>query len=176
MHTMKMKIFLCLIILQLSLSCTAPHHAVSVSNDYNTAINIAINDFYKTSSLMKDDKIFSVSYKNINNSIIQVNIIGNANKFYIENNKPLNRLPTKYIEYNNKIFYWSDDSQDNLDSSIINKLQQYGLIEYNTDIIEYNTDDKKKGVSYLFCKENLTRYKKIRSNLSIIKPPEINCK
>ncbi|MPS66728.1 hypothetical protein [Chryseobacterium sp.] len=171
-----MKMFLCLIILQLSLSCTAQHNTVSVSNDYNIVINIAINDFYKTSSLLKDDKIFSVSYKNVDNNIIQVNIIGNPNKFYIENGKPLNRLPTKYIEYNDKIFYWSDDGQDKLDSSIINKFQQYGLIERNADIIEYNIDDKKKGVSYFFCKENLTRYKKIKSNLSITKPPKINCK
>lgn len=170
-----MKIFLFFIILQVSFSCTAQNVA-SVSNDNNTAIKIAVDDFYKTSSLLKDDKVFSVSYKKIDSSIIQVNIIGNPNKFFIENDKPLNRLPTKYIEYSGKIFYWSDDGQNKLDSSIINKLQQYGLIEYNTDIIEYNIDDKKKGVSYFFCTKDLTKYKKIKSNLSINRPPKINCK
>jgi hypothetical protein len=174
---MKVKIFLCLLTLQLSFSCTAQQdNTVLVSNDYDIAVKTAVNDFYKNSSLLKDDKIFSVSYKNIDTNIIQVNIIGNPNKFYIENDKPLNRLPTKYIEYSGKIFYWSDDGQDKLDSSIINKLQQYGLIEYNTDIIEYNIDDKKKGVSYFFCTKDLTKYKKIKSNLSINRPPKINCK
>ncbi|AZB08597.1 hypothetical protein EG344_06950 [Chryseobacterium sp. G0162] len=173
---MKMKIFLCLIILQLSLSCTAQNNTVPVSDSYNTTVKKAIDDFYKTSSLLKYDKIFSVSYKNIDQNIIQVNIIGNPNKFYIENDKPLNRLPTKYVEYNGKIFYWSDNSQDKLDSSVINKLGQYGLIEYNTDVIEYNIDDKKKGVSYFFCMKDLTRYKKITSNISITQPPKINCK
>lgn len=171
-----MKIFLCLIILQVSLSCTAQDNMVSDSNDYSSAIKTAINDFYKTSSLLKDDNVFSVSYKNVDTNIIQVNVIGNANKFYIENDKPLNKLPTKYIEYNGKMFYWSDNDQNKLDSSIINKLRQYGLIEYNTDIIEYNIDDNKKGVSYFFCTKDLTKYKKIKSNLSINKPPKINCK
>lgn len=176
-NNMKIKIFLCSIILQLSLSCIAQNgNENSTSNINNDVVNKAINDFYNKSSLVKEDTVFSVSYKNLDADIIQVNIIGNPNKFYIENDKPLNRLPTKYIEYGGKIFYWNDGSQDKLDSSIINKLQHYGLIEYNTDIIEYNIDDKKKGSSYFFCRKDLSKYKKIQSSHSSNKIPKLNCK
>lgn len=147
-----------------------------VSNNYDIAVKTAITDFYKNSLLVKDDKVFSVSYKKLDTNIIQVNIFGNPNKFYIENDEPLNKLPTKYIEYGGNLFYWNDDNYYKSDTFIINKLQQYGLIEYNTDIIQYKIDDDKKGVSYFFCKENLTKYKKIKSSLSTTKLPKINCK
>lgn len=173
---MKIKVYLCLIILLLSLSCIGQKKDMISSGDYTTAIKNAINDFYKNSSLIKQDAVFSVSYNNINPNIIEVSIIGNPNKFYIDGDKPLNRLPTNYVEYTNKMFYWHDDNQNNFNPETIKKLQQYKLVEYNADIIEYNIDDKKKGVSYFFCKKDLTKYKKIKSSISTNEVPKLSCK
>lgn len=172
-----MKIVLSLKILFVSFSCAAQQRNFGPKGDCTTAINNAVNDFYKTSSLFKKDISFSVSYRIVNSDIVEVDILGNSNKFYIDGDKPLNRLPTNFIEYNNKIFYWYDiNNKGNSNAKVINKLQQYKLIEYNTDIIEHNIDDKKKGVSYYFCIKDLSRYKKIKSSSSKNKIPKLSCK
>ncbi|WP_265430067.1 hypothetical protein [Chryseobacterium sp. YIM B08800] len=171
-----MKNHLSLIILLFSLFCTGQQNK-SISKDiYTSAIKNAVDDFREKSSLLKNDNIFSVSYKILNSNFIQINIIGNSNKFYIDGDKPINRLPTNYLEFNNKIFYWYDDNEIKLNTSIISKLQEYGLIEYNADIIEYSRDDKKKSISYYFCTKDLTNYKKVKSNSLKIKIPKLSCK
>ncbi|WP_123902715.1 hypothetical protein [Chryseobacterium elymi] len=172
---MKRKIYLYLLVLFLPLSCNGQTKGLISKGDYLVAIDNAVSDFSKTSSLLKKDTFFSVSYK-VKTNIIEVNIIGNSNKFYIDNDKPLNRLPTNYIESNGKIFYWFDDNQNNSNPNIINKLKEYKLIEYNAETIEYSRDDKKKGVSYYFCKNDLTNYKKVKSNISQDITLKVSCK
>jgi hypothetical protein len=173
----KMKTYLRIIIFLLSFSCAGQKKDFITKGDHTTAINNATNDFYKTSLLSKKDTSFSVSYKHIDADIIEVSIIGNSNKFYLDGEKPLNQLPTNYIEYNNKVFYWYDDNnKSNSNTEIINKLKQYKLIEYNADVLEYNIDDKKKGISYYFCIKDLTKYKKVKSNSSKNQTPKSPCK
>lgn len=176
---MKTKIYLYLVILSfLPLACIGQTKGLVSKGDYTDAINNAVTDFYKTSQLIKKDTFFSVSYKTLNADIIEVNIIGNPNKFYIDGDKPLNRLPTSYIENNGKIFYWYDNNQNssNVNPNIIDKLAEYKLIEYNAETIEYSRDDNKKGISYYFCKNNLIKYKKVKSNTSQDTIPKISCK
>jgi len=173
-NSMKKNKYLFLIIILLSLSCTGQKKDFVSTGDYTVAISNAVKDFYKTSSLIKKDTVFSISHRILSSDIMEVSIIGNPNKFYIDGDKPLNRIPTNYIEYNGKIFYWYDDNQNNLKSDIINKLQQYRLIEYNADIIAYSRDDKKKGMNYYFCIKDLSKYKKTSSSKDII--PNISCK
>lgn len=174
---MKKKIYLYLVTLSfLPLACIGQSKGLISKGDYTKAINNAVIDFSKTSQLVKKDTFFSVSYKNLNTDIIEVSIIGNPNKFYIDGDKPLNRLPTNYIEDNGKIFYWYDDNQKKSDSDIVNKLQQYKLIEYNADVLAYSRDDKKKGMSYYFCIKDLTNYKKVKSNSLKNQIPQLPCK
>lgn len=169
-----MKTYLNLIVLVFSLFYKGQQNK-SIPKDINTeAIKSAVNDFYRKSSLLKNDNIFSVSSKTLNADIIEINIIGNSNKFYINDDKPLNRIPTNYIEHDNKIFYWYDDNEEKLNPSIINKLQEYGLIEYNADIIEFGRDDKKKGISYYFCMKNLKKCKKVKFT-HLKKTPKLFC-
>lgn len=173
-----MKNYISLIIFLFSIYCTG-QEKVFISNDiYNTAIKKAIEDFYKRkSSLLKKDNSFSVSTKVLDTDIFEVNIIGNSNKFYIDDDKALNRLPTNYIEYDSKIFYWYNDENENTSNQeIVSKLQQYKLIEYNAEIIKYSRDDKKKSISYYFCTKDLTNYKKVKSNSLKIKIPKLSCK
>lgn len=175
-NIMKNKIYLYLVILSfLPIACIGQTKATLSKGNYTEAIYNAVNDFYKTSKLVKRDTIFSVSYKTVNNNIIEVNIIANSNKFYIDGDKPLNRLPTNYIENNGKIFYWYDQDQDNSNSNLINKLKEYKLVEYDSDIIEYSRDDKKEGMTYYFCAKNLTNYKKLKSNILKNKIPKLSC-
>jgi len=173
---MKKSKYLFLIIILLSLSCTGQKKDFLFKGDYTVAINNAVKDFYKTSSLIKKDTVFSVSQRILSPDIMEVSIIGNPNKFYIDGDKPLNRIPTSYIEYNNKLFYWYDDNQSNSKSDIVNKLQQYRLIEYNADIIAYSRDDKKKGMNYYFCIKDLSKYKKIKTSSSKYIIPNMSCK
>lgn len=176
-NTMKKNKYLFLIIIMLlSISCTGQNKDFVSKGDYTVAINNAVKDFYKTSSLIKKDTAFSVSHRILNPDIMEVSIIGNSNKFYIDGDKPLNRLPTNYIEDNGKIFYWYDESRNKSNSDIINKLQQYKLIKYNADVLAYSRDDKKKGISYYFCMKDLTNYKKVKSNSLKNQIPKLSCK
>lgn len=173
----KKKLYLVVVLLLLPLSCIAQKKAVvNNKSDYLTAINNAIIDFCKTSSLIKDNNTFYVTYKDLNDKIIRVSIIGNVNKFYIAANTPVNRLPHNYSECTKKLFYWYDDNISHNSEDVIRKLKEYRLIEYNPDIIEASIDDKKKGISYYFCKNNLTTYKKVKSNFSQNSVPELSCK
>lgn len=171
---MKIRFLIYLIPFLFSYSCLAQKNGFSSTGDYKTAINNAIIDFMKMSSLQKKDNVFNISFKELNSGIIAVGIIGSHNKFYIDGNKPLTRMPTNYIEVNNKLFYWYDANEK--DNNIIDKLKEYNLIEYDSEIFEYVVDDKKEGVNYYFCKNNLKNYKKQKTNLPLKNETKFSCK
>lgn len=164
------------IIILFFISCTAQNKEVAFKESYKEAINNAVIDFLKISSLVKKDTIFYVSYKELTPQVIGVSIIGTKDKFYIDGDKPVNRLPTNYIEYKNKLFYWYNNNTEFNKESIINKLKEYKVIEYDAEIFERSIDDNKQGVNYYFCRNDLSVYKKEKTNLPISNiPPKLSC-
>lgn len=161
-------------------SCSTWKKELSQNGNNEIAIKNAIIDFYNTSYLVKKDKVFNLYSKEYNSGIVGVSIIGNINKIYVVNGSPEGRIKDQYIEYKGRLFCWYDDEKGR-DPNIIKKLSEYKVIDSVkafTEDMGYLTDDKKKGASYYFCKDNLLIYKK--ETTSIAMPREmkndLNCK
>ncbi len=171
-------IYIIFFIFFLSSCATWKNELRTASNSENIIYN-SIIDFHNTSSLAKKSNSFALIIKDYNNDIIRVGIYEASQKFYRTHEKLLTTLPTRYIEYDNKIFYWWDDSLSATDE-IINKLKKYNLI-YNVnsfaDIVVVIEDDK-KGKVYYFCKNNIEKYKKIKAGRFVKKtiPLKLKCK
>ena len=148
------------------------------------AIQNAIIDFSKTSSLRKDDNAFSVSVYDINNEVLGVVIFGDANPEFIgldtaKNSFSYSTLPTRYVEYNNKLFYWHDSTK-NVSDEVISALLKYNKLDtFNISqlIPDMMIDDSKKSADYYFCKSNLKKYKKVTNSIAIgwYDSPRLNC-
>lgn len=90
-------------------------------------------------------------------------------------------LPTRYIEKDGKLFYWFDDDYP-LTEEMLAILWKYDLLFDDTKGLvgfpQFSINDSQKGVHYYFCKNDLSRYKRIITNIAIgyYKPPKLKCK
>lgn len=127
----------------------------------NLVVEAAIFDFYNKSKLVNRDSTFNVSTSNLNSQILKVVIIGDTNKFYFEDGKPLNRIPNNFVEIKGKLFYWTDSNNEIAENLVLKKLKFYNLVEYDKDIIITHLDHDRKAVTYYFCRNNLNQLKKL---------------
>ncbi|MEJ8606432.1 hypothetical protein JSO56_05775 [Riemerella anatipestifer] len=170
-------IFSILLVIQ---NCSTKKRTFVKTGDYETAINSAVIDFCHTSSLANKDKTFSVSYKDYDSGIIGVSILGDINKIYIVGGSSQGRVKDRFMEYDNKLFYWYDEKKDK-DPNIMSKLSKYGVIikvDSLTEDMGYTIDDSKKAIHYYFCKNNLSIFKKKITPIALPKEIEnkLNCK
>lgn len=167
------KILSTLIIVLTMISCGLKHE--TKTNNGSNVIDVAISDFCRNNSrLLKNDNSFHVLYKDLDKNLIRITIIGNNNKFIVENKDSLNDLPNRFKESKEKLFYWEDKKVNNKNDSIYKKFVKFDLIETNKDNLNDFTDDKKKAAIYFFCKDNIYKYKKITSN-TFNNIPELKC-
>ncbi|MEG0926851.1 hypothetical protein [Chryseobacterium sp.] len=162
-----------LILTLLGYSCSGWKKELVEKESDEIAFKNAIVDFCNTSSLVKKDNVFSISFKEYSSKAIGISIMGNVNNIYIYQNSPQSRIPDQYIEYNNKLFCWYDDKK-NKNPNIIKKLSEYKVIDsvkVLTEDMGYIRDDAKKGVNYYFCKDNLLIFKKEETSFAL--PREI---
>jgi hypothetical protein len=164
------------------LGCTSWKSSLNRNGDFNVAIKNAVIDMIHTNErFIQNDSVFSVNTLNLNGNLIGVSFFGTVNKFIIINNKKTDSsmFPTRYYEHSNKLFYWKDSNVE-LNNEIIEKLHQYNMIDTLESIAfaELNIDDSKKGIHYYFCKNNLSKYKKVKTNriLGSYEMPKLNCK
>ena len=92
------------------------------------------------------------------------------------------KMPTRYIEKDNKLFYWRDDNYP-LTKKAILVFEKYNLLVNNDldgamEVYDFKTNDSQKGVDYYFCKNDLTQYKKVTTNKAIeyYDAPKLKCK
>jgi len=150
----------------------------------NDAIGNAIIDFLHTERLSKEDSVFSVSIDTVSNEILGINILGYEDKLVIHTKNKIGTnhpyFPTNYFERDGKLFYWYD-STNSITDELLNTLSRYNKIDstYVKGTYELNVvfDDSKKGVDYYFCKNDLTRFKKVRTTIAMgyYDPPKLNC-
>jgi hypothetical protein len=151
-----------------------------VSNgNSDTVFKNAIVDFYHTSSLARKNSTFSIYKREYDSGVIGVSILSNDNKIYVLYNSPQSKIPDRYIEYNNKLFYWYDNEKDK-DPNIVKKLSEYKIIDslqILTEEMSYKRDDAKKATQYYFCKNNLLEYKKEETSIAMPKEikVQLNC-
>ena len=195
-----------LIILLLLTSCGSFKKELVQTGSKNQAIQNAILDFSNTSRLYKQDSVFSVSFheplyrmvlkekgsENVewdfgkkHKRINGVSIGAYYNKMLLDTTmlgRKGAKMPTRYIEKNNKLFYWDDDDYP-LTEEMIMVLKKYNLLLNNDfdglmKFYDFGTNDAQKGVHYYFCKDDLTIYRKVVTNKAIeyYDAPRLKCK
>lgn len=168
-----------ILIVLINQTCTTWKLNLNQVNRNHAAIENAVLDFYKTSSLAKKNNTFSVYAKELNSDVLGVSIMGTINKLIVTEDNKSSQIPTRYIEYEGKLFYWYDENYS-LNDTTIDKLNQYKLIDSipSFSFAELINDDTKKGMNYFFCKQNLKNYKKIKTTktLEAYSFSKLNCK
>lgn len=182
-------------------SCSTFKNELVQTGGQEEAVQNAILDFSNTSHLYKIDMVFSISYNeefykmNFNGSewvreslykeLTIVSISANYNKILLPNNAKVGeknvKMPTRYIEKDGKLFYWWD-SKYPLTQKALDVFNKYDLlVKDNIDglieFYDFEIDDNQKGVDYYFCRDDLTRYKKVVTNkgLGYYDPPKLEC-
>lgn len=156
------------------------------------AISLAIRDFSK-SRLFKRDSVFLVHFEDsvfheavlirdgrigkwikggYIDGIVGVTISSFVNSYIY----PKDKLP-RYMIVDNKLFYWEDDSFSITEEGIA-VLRKYGLLQSEGYFPFISGDDGQKGAHYYFCKGDLTRHKRVITNIGFgyYEPPRIKCR
>jgi hypothetical protein len=87
------------------------------------------------------------------------------------------KLPSRYIEQDGKLFFWWDNDFP-LSEEMIALLWKYNLLCDDTagliGIPDFTIDEKQKGAHYYFSKYNLSKYKRVVTNIApgYYKPPK----
>ncbi|MEZ0007099.1 hypothetical protein ABH942_002477 [Flavobacterium sp. 28YEA47A] len=148
--------------------------------NYEDAIQNTIIDFSNT-SLFEKGKVFKLHFESLNNDLYHIMIIESFdNKYLYSKEKKIeeNKLPSRCFELNNKLFIWWDDNYT-IDKEVFSKLEKYSMLEDDKGgwitFLESSIDDKKKGVDYFICKNNLKIYKRIITRIGNIPIPVLEC-
>ncbi|MCP1997575.1 hypothetical protein [Flavobacterium sp. HSC-61S13] len=172
-----MKKYLYALIFISLVSCNSYKSQLSEKGNYEDAIFNGIIDFSNT-QLFLEGKVFFVNFDLKVEDYYAFSIMDNSDKLLFSEKKAFsdNYLPNKFIIYKNKLFFWWDDNYGS-DKDILEKLILNNKIqnEEESPFIDFETDEKKKGAKYFFCKNNLKKYKRVITNLGIIKTPKLNC-
>lgn len=181
-------------------SCSSSKKAmVTTGEDLQEAtINNAILDFSQSCKLYKNDSVFNVNFEDsVFNSaslvqvdektnrwergalypgVVSVEISGNGNYQYYYSEETKTKLPSRYIIKDGKLFYWWDDNIP-VTEEVIAVLRRYNLLQTYSIIPDFSIDDSKKGADYYFCKNDLSKYKRVITNVGIgyYKPPKLKC-
>lgn len=164
-----MKLKYTLGLLLLFIGCSTWKTTLVRNGDKNDAIRNAIHDYIKSNRHIKKDSTYLVSIRNIDDMVFRVDIAKGLEKLLVATEDGVNfshrALPTSYIELDNKLFYWVDSTQKVTDD-LIKMLVKYNRLDtmvINSYIPARLIDDSRDAVLYYFCKENLTRYRKVRT-------------
>ena len=101
-------------------------------------------------------------------------------KFLITSNTKVGSkgyLPSRHIIKDGKLFYWFDDSYP-LTQGMLDLLWKYNLLQDDDGgliiFLDNPMNDSKKVSVYYFCKKDLSKYKKVSTNIGLCsyKPPQ----
>lgn len=80
------------------------------------------------------------------------------------------RLPSRYIEKNGKLFFWWDDDYS-LTENTLAVFNKYNLLQGDKNgtikVPDSIIDDAEKAAHYYFCKEDLSKYKRVITNKGV---------
>lgn len=149
------------------------------------AINIAIMDFLKKPKLYKKDTVFSILIHTgaKNEDIIVVAIGRNNTKLLITKDMTIGskgKFPSKYLEKDGKLFFWWDDDIP-LTNEALSVFKRYDLLQDDDNgrrtAPSFIIDETKKGVHYYFCKNDISKYKRVITNIGIgyYDSPSLKC-
>ena len=90
-------------------------------------------------------------------------------------------LPTRHIIKDNKLFYWWDDDYP-LTKEMLAVLWKFDLLCDDTEGLiqmpEFTTDNRLKGAHYYFCRNDLSRFRRVITNIGLgfYRPPRLRCR
>ncbi|MEP1150342.1 MAG: hypothetical protein ABJH08_01330 [Balneola sp.] len=179
-------------------SCSTWKESLVEKGDKEEAIQNAILDFSHTKRLFKQDSVFYIGVDDplvifkegktrwhphkTHDKIIGISIVGDSENLYhksdVELNKPNEnpRIPSRFVIHNEKLFLWYDDTQQ-ITQELVDAISQFGLVRDNDEELFVVIDDGKKGANYFFCRNDLSRYKKVINNIAIgyYDMPKLSC-
>ncbi len=201
LETMKLYFFVVFVPLVFLMGCSSFKHGMTQSGNRNEAIQNAILDFSNTSSLYRKDSVFSISFYDIvgrmvldenhkwipgepYEGLVAVSIIVNNSRLLLTSDTKAGskreKLPSRFVEKGGKLFFWWDDEHA-LTEETLAVYKKYNLLQKDegglVTIPDFAIDDARKGAHYYFCKEDLSRYKKVITNKGIgyYDPPKLKC-
>lgn len=159
------------------------------------AINAAIHDFSTRCRLVARDSVFSVMFRDsvftnarlvsdgdgckwkrgeLINGVAAVVIIGYRERIRYSEEMKYKTLPSRYVIKDGKLFFWDDKDYPVTDETI-DVLARYNLLS-DDPWYDYPMDDQRKGADYYFCKNNLSKHRRVITNIGIgyYEPPEIH--
>lgn len=127
--------------------------------------------------------MLSVYIENVNEEILGIGISAERDKVSLFTKDEINYdyrfFPTRFHEYQDKLFYWKGSTM-NVSNEIIKKLYKMDRVDttiYQKLFPQRTIDEKQVVVHYYFCKKDLTRYKNKRTSIAnrTYEVPKINC-
>ena len=180
-----MKFFNCLITCMLLItSCATWKDVLITEGDEKDAIQNAIYDFLNSGKFSNKDSVYNISIKDYNKQAWIISVYGSTNKLLISTVDSVNynysALAVDYRKIEGKLFYWYDSTKE-VTPELLNTLIDYNMIDttiLNVYMPSRHIDHSKKGIDYYICKNDLRKYKKVRTNkaLDYYDPPSLNCK
>ena len=198
---MKTQIIVYFSVLLLMFGCSSLKKVMETEGEnlQEVAIHNAILDFSKSCKLYERDSVFSIDFSDsvyneaflvqvdektgkwergsLYDGIVSVEINAFPAYQYYYSEETKSNLPSRYIIKDGKLFYWWDDNYP-VTEEIITVLWKYNLLQTDLIIPDFSTNDNQKGVDYYFCKNDLSKYKKVINNIGLgyYKPPKLKCK
>ncbi len=166
-------------------------------NMKEAAIHNAILDFSEKCSLFHKDSVFSVSFKDslyslvlkqtdernfhwvkdrFYEGVVTVSIVAYPNYQFYFSEETKEKLPSRFAIKDGKMFYWWDDNYP-VTEEMLDVLWKYNLLQEELLIPEFSTNDSQKSADYYFCKNDLTKYKRVITSrgIGLYDPPNLNC-
>lgn len=178
-----MRLFCFFLTCIIAVGCTSFKSNFIKDGGHNEAIKNAIIDFSHTCKLHKEDSIFLVSVHEIDIDLLAIRIGKNNIKLLLTADAEpgnITNLPSRYVINNGKFFFWEDNDYP-LTENILALYRKYNLLQNDEGgaIIfpDFLTDDTQKAAHYYFCKNDLTKYKKIITSKGIgfYSIPKVKC-
>jgi len=187
--------------------CVSSKKPMVRSGDRNEAIQNATLDFSNTRLFGRDvafsisfsDSVFRLELKSLDSinynyrwqrgkmyeGIVAVSIsANNGNKFLLGASAKVGsrgKLPSRFIEKGGKLFYWWDDDCA-LTEEALAVLNKYHLLQDDGGgkilFLERTINDALKGATYYFCRDDLSKHKRVITNIAIgyYNAPKLNCR
>ena len=199
---MKSSVILLLLWLLLTDCYSQEKYIPQSTNFAEFAIYEAITDFADNCRLFKQDSIFNVHIEDtlrhvtlqrdqgtlkwvcdsVYTNILVVEILGEKDKIGYYPNAVVGskgKLPSRYVIVKGKLFYWWDRDYP-LTEEMLSVLKKYNVLTdmiYDGMLPEYSINDAQKGASYYFCRNDLSKYKRVVTNIATeyYRPPKLKC-
>ena len=199
---MKSSVILLLLWLLLTDCYSQEKYIPQSTNFAEFAIYEAITDFADNCRLFKQDSVFNVHVEDtsryvtlqrhqgilkwvcdsVYTNILVIEILGKRDKIGYYPNAVVGskgKLPSKYVIVKGKLFYWRDRDYP-LTEEMLSVLKKYKVLTdmiYDGMLPEYSINDAQKGASYYFCRNDLSKYKRVVTNIATeyYSPPKLKC-